>query len=164
MKKLKSGDILKPSKIGIIMPAGVLSAAGFGLWFLVLMVPVIGIINKPDIVIRDLKNAGPELYLTVGGTILLVIMLQILFRIIIKRKRIVIDDNYVYIKNIISSKEIDIMNVKTIKKITDRASFSIKIILIYENRSRAVINGWLMKWSEIDALADYIYAKNSNKR
>ena len=84
MIKLKSGDILKPSKIGIMLPAGVLSAAGFGMWFMVIMIPVIGLINKPDIVIRDLKNASFDLYLTIGGTMLLIILLQILFRIIVK--------------------------------------------------------------------------------
>ena len=115
MIKLKSGDILKPSKIGIILPAGILSAAGFGMWFMIIMIPVTGLINKPDIVIRDLQSTSFDLYLTIGGIILLVILLQILFRKIIKKKRIVIDDNYVYINNIFSSKEVEIINVKKIK-------------------------------------------------
>ena len=163
MTKLKSGDILKPSKIGIILPAGVLSAAGFGMWFIVIMIPVIGLINKPDIVIRDLKNASFDLYLTIGGIMLLIILLQILFRIIVKNRRIVIDDSYVYIKNILSSKEVEIVNVKIIEKISDRASLSTNIKLIYENGSRASISGWLMKWSEMDGLADYIKNRNSNQ-
>ena len=163
MTKLKSGDILKPSKIGIILPAGVLSAAGFGMWFIVIMIPVTGLINKPDIVIRDLKNASFDLYLTIGGTMLLIILLQILFRIIVKNKRIVIDDSYVYIKNILSSKEVEIVDVKIIEKISDRASLSTNIKLIYKNGSRASISGWLMKWSEMDGLADYIKSKNSNQ-
>ena len=163
MTKLKSGDILKPSKIGIILPAGVLSAVGFGMWFIVIMVPVIGLINKPDIVIRDLKNAPFDLYLTIGGVMFLIILIQILFRKIIRKKRIVIDDNYVYINNIFSSKEVEIINVKTIKKITDKASLSTHIKLVYENGSRISISGWLMKWGEMDGLADYIYSRNSNQ-
>ncbi len=163
MTKIKSGDILKPSKIGIILPAGVLSAAGFGMWFMVLMVPVIGLINKPDIVIRDLKNASFDMYLTIGGILFLIILFQILFRKIIKKKRLVIDDNYVYINNVFFSKEIEITNVKTIKKITDKASLSTHIRLVYENGARASISGWLMKWSEMDGLADYIYSRNSNQ-
>ena len=163
MTKLKSGDILKPSKIGIILPAGVLSAVGFGMWFIVIMVPVIGLINKPDIVIRDLKNAPFDLYLTIGGVMFLIILIQILFRKIIRKKRIVIDDNYVYINNVFFSKEIEITNVKTIKKITDKASLSTHIRLVYENGARSSISGWLMKWSEMDGLADYIYSRNSNQ-
>ena len=163
MTKIKSGDILKPSKIGIILPAGVLSAAGFGMWFMVLMVPVIGLINKPDIVIRDLKNASFDMYLTIGGILFLIILFQILFRKVIKKKRLVIDDNYVYINNVFFSKEIEITNVKTIKKITDKASLSTHIRLVYENGARASISGWLMKWSEMDGLADYIYSRNSNQ-
>ena len=163
MTKIKSGDILKPSKIGIILPAGVLSAAGFGMWFMVLMVPVIGLINKPDIVIRDLKNASFDMYLTIGGILFLIILFQILFRKIIKKKRLVIDDNYVYINNVFFSKEIEITNVKTIKKITDKASLSTHIRLVYENGARSSISGWLMKWGEMDGLADYIYSRNSNQ-
>ena len=163
MIKLKSGDILKPSKIGIMLPAGVLSAAGFGMWFMVIMIPVIGLINKPDIVIRDLKNASFDMYLTIGGILFLIILFQILFRKIIKKKRIIIDDNYVYINNIFTSKEVEIINVKTIKKITDKASLSTHIRLVYENGARSSISGWLMKWSEMDGLADYIYSRNSNQ-
>ena len=137
--------------------------AVFGMWFLVLMVPVIGLINKPDIVKRDLENTAPEVYRAIFGTIILVILLQILFRIIVKKRRIVIDDSYVYIKSMFSSKEVEIADVITIKKISDRALLSTNITLIYENRSKAVISGWLMKWSEMDRLAEYIYSKNSAK-
>ncbi|MCP1224526.1 hypothetical protein [Sebaldella sp. S0638] len=162
MTKLKSGDILKPSKFGMMFPAGILSMTAFAMWFLLLMVPVIGLINKPDIVIRDVKNAAPELWLTIGGTLILIILLQILFRMVIKRKRIIIDESYVYVKSIFTSKEVEIVNVKTINKTADRAALCTNITLVYRNRSRANISGWLMKWGEMDRLADYIYSKNSN--
>ena len=55
------------------------------------------------------------------------------------------------------------INVKIIEKISDRASLSTNIKIIYKNGSRASISGWLMKWSEMDGLADYIKSKNSNQ-
>lgn len=160
MKRLESGDILKPSKIGMAFPAGILSMTVFALWFLLLMVPVIGLINKPDIVIRDLKNAPLELYLKIAGILIFIILLQITLRIIIKKKRILIDDSYVYVKNIFYSKEIEIINVKMLRKVSDRAALCTHIVLIYNNGSRAKISGWLMKWGEMDKLSDYIQSKN----
>jgi hypothetical protein len=160
MGKLQSGDTLKPSKIGLFLPLGVLSMAVFGLWFIILSVPVIGLINKPDIVLRDLKNTSLEVYLIVGGTFLLVLLIQITLRIILKRKRIVIDDNYVYIKNIFFSKEIEIINVKAVEKISDKEAFCTNLVLIYNDNSKAKISGWLMNWGMMDELAEYIQNKN----
>lgn len=115
-----------------------------------------GFINKPDLVKKDFNNMNSVTLFSIFGFLVFIILLQILFRMIIKNKRIIIDDNYIYLRNIIYSREIEINNIKNISRVIDQAAFCTHLTVIYENNSKAKISGWLMKTSDMDRIAEYI--------
>ncbi len=143
----------RPSVRGLILPLGVLSGAHLALDFVVLCIPVIGLINGKDVVgglIGNLSEIGP----IVAGFIVMVAA-QVLVRVwTALRWRIQVTPDEVREVGLIRTKVFPRAGIVKVTQINLLSSMSVRYRLRYDTGRTRVLSGWTLSQADADALGN----------
>ncbi len=161
-RPIQAGDVLRASPAHVYgAPFGVLSLAMWGLWAVALAVPVMGWLNKRELMMSQIAGWTGATWATVLGVPLAVLTLQVLLRLWLRHRRIEVFADRVRIRGALKDVEVPIQGVVSVVQHFDMHALSSSLRLHYHAETRVrTISGWLISSRALEALGAYIVTRN----
>lgn len=159
---VRAGDVLRTSPFHVyVAPFGILSLAVWGLWSVVLCIPIMGWLNKRELMMEQMAGWNAATWTAIVGVPLGVLAFQVLLRLWLRQRRIEVFADRVVVRGALANTEVPIQGVIAVTQRYDMHALSSSLRLEYhaETRTRK-ISGWLVSSRALEALASYIAARN----
>lgn len=159
---VRAGDVLRASPWHVyIAPFGVISLAVWGLWAVALTVPIMGWLNKRELMMRQVAGWDTTTWTAIVGVPLAILTFQVLLRLWLRRRRIEVFSDRVYVRGVLRDTEVPIQGVVSVVQHYDMHALSSSLRLHYHAETRVgKVSGWLISSRALGALGNYIVARN----
>ena len=163
---IQPGSVLRPSAFSVwVAPLGIWSLALWGLWAVALCVPVIGWVNKRELMQQQVASWSPAVWAVVVGVplaVLAVLAVLVGLSAWLGRRRIEVQADRVVVRGVLRDTEVAIQGVVKVVRHVDGHAFSSSLRLHYHADTRVrTLSGWLFGEKPIEGLAAYIVQRNS---
>ena len=161
---IQPGSVLRPSAFSVwAAPFGVWSLALWGVLILgIFVVPVIGWVNKRELMQQQVAAWSPSVWAAVVGIPLSIIAMLLLSSACLSRRRIEVQADRVVVRGVLRDTEVPIQGVVKVVRHVDGHAFSSSLRLHYHADTRVrTLSGWLFGEKPIEGLAAYIVQRNS---
>lgn len=159
---VRAGDVLHASPWHVyIAPFGVISLAVWGLWAVALTAPLIGWLNKRELMMSQVAGWDNPTWAAIVGTPIAILVVQVLLRLWLRRRRIEVFADHVCIRGVLRETRVPIQGVVSVVQHYDMHALSSSLRLHYHAETRVgKISGWLISSRALGALGNYIAARN----
>lgn len=159
---IQPGDVIATCRpCAWLAPFGVLSLALWGLWAVALCAPVIGWINKRELMQSQIAEWSPAVWAAVVGVPVLILGAQLSLSAWLSRRRIEVHADRVIVRGVLRDTEVPIQGVVSVVQHFDLHALSSSLRLRYHAETRArTVSGWLFGGADMTALGAYIVQRN----
>lgn len=159
---MHAGDVLRASPWHVYLaPFGVLSLAVLGLWAIALAAPIVGWLNKRELMLAQMAEWNSATWTAIVCVPLAVLTLQVLLRLWLRRRHIEVFADHVRIRGVLRETAVPIQGVVSVVQRYDMRALSSSLQLHYHAETRVRnISGWLISSRALEALGSYIVARN----
>lgn len=159
---VRAGDVLRASPWHLyIAPFGVISLAVWGLWAIALTAPLVGWLNKRELMMSQVAGWDNATWVAIAGVPLVILAFQVLLRLWLRRRRIEVFADRVCVRGVLRDTQVSIQGVVSVVQHYDMHALSASLRLHYHAETRVGhISGWLISSRALEALGSYIVARN----
>lgn len=160
--KVTAGDVLHTCGPCVYLaPFGIISLGVWGLWVVALCAPVIGWINKRELMQEQMAGWGSATWAAIVCVPLAFACTQWLLSRWLRRRRIEVFADRVVVRGVLRNTEVPIQGVVQVLQHYDKHSLSSSLKLHYHAATRVrTISGWLFSAKDMAALGAYIVERN----
>ena len=157
-----TGDVIHTCRpCAWLAPFGVLSLAVWGLWAIALCAPVIGWINKRELMKEQIAAWTPGVWAAIVGVPLAILAVQLGLSAWQARRRIEVHADRVIVRGVLRDTEVPIQGVVSVVQHFDMHALSSSLRLRYHSETRVrTISGWLFGGNDMTALGAWIVQRN----
>lgn len=159
---VQTGDVLHACRpCAYLAPFGVLSLAVWGLWAIALCAPVIGWLNKRELMQEQMAAWPPATWAVIAGIPLAILAAQMLSSAWLSRRRIEVHADRVIVRGVLRDTEVPIQGVVSVVQHFDMHALSSSLRLHYHAETRVrTVSGWLFSSADLEALGAWIVQRN----
>ncbi|MEN3930258.1 hypothetical protein WJT86_04175 [Microvirga sp. W0021] len=154
---LKVGDTLIPVLMHKIMPLGILSAAICGMLVLAPMLVIVGLIDKPDVVLESMRGPNRHIWLYAGLAWCAGLVFNIFCGILLGKRRIHIEPDYLIVRTVMGhEKRISTREVTKVSTHFSLESMQASMNIRYQNGDQETISCAGIHSRDVSRLAEFL--------
>lgn len=159
---IQTGDVIRACRpCAYLAPFGVLSLAVWGLWAIAICAPVIGCINKRELMQEQVAAWTPDIWAAIAAVPLAILAVQLGSSAWLARRRIEVHADRVIVRGVLRDTEVPIQGVVSVVQHFDMHALSSSLRLRYHAETRVrTVSGWLFGGQVMTALGAYIVQRN----